>query len=294
MKFFDWLERNRLVVVLSIVIVFLVYRQANPRTFNPKTLEEYDASYSTAEMEYAGQEVARMGVGSMPISDVAPSESLDRMVIRESSLSLQVQNVEESVTDIERVAEESGGFMVNSSINTPYEGATGYITIRVPESSRLMVLEKLKDMAVKVVSENVYGTDVTDQYEDIGEKLSVLQETKAKFEAILDRADDVNEILKVQQQILAVQNQIDALKGRQEYLEKTASLSLVTVSLSTDEFALPYAPDEAWRPQVVFKTAVRSLVRSVRGLADLFIWIVVYGVVLVPVIWLVRKYIVKR
>ncbi len=69
-------------------------------------------------------------------------------------------------------------------------------------------------------------------------------------------------------------------------------MAKVTIYLSTDEMALPYAPSNAWRPAVIFKLAVRSLIGSLRSLASVLIWIVVYSVIWLPIliaILLLRK-----
>jgi hypothetical protein len=66
-------------------------------------------------------------------------------------------------------------------------------------------------------------------------------------------------------------------------LEKTAKLAKITLYLSTDEYVLPYAPTTPFRPEVIFKQAVRSLVGTLRGLVRLGIWLGVYSVIIVPV-----------
>lgn len=287
-KIWAWTRENKISVVLTVILVWVLLRGRVVQS----DLVVQDAGFGISG-DMAGRSATLESIPSEsmilpPVDEVPPSTGEDRLVVRESSLSLQVDDVAGSIAMIESVAVENGGFMVNSNISSPYEGATGYITIRVPSDKRGDVLNLLRDSAVKVVSESTFGSDVTDQYEDIGEKLRILEETKAKFEEILDQATQVNDILNVQQRIISVQAQIDSLRGRQEYLEKTAELSLITVNLSTDEFALPYAPDEVWRPQVVFKLAVRSLVRTFRRAADLLIWLVVYGALLVPLYYIGR------
>jgi hypothetical protein len=80
--------------------------------------------------------------------------------------------------------------------------------------------------------------------------------------------------------------------GQQKYLEKTAALAKVTVYVSTDEYSLPYSPAEPWRPDAVFKTAVRTLVVVLRALGSAAIWIVVFAVIWVPVgagVWWFRR-----
>lgn len=89
-----------------------------------------------------------------------------------------------------------------------------------------------------------------------------------------------------------MQYQIDALIGQKEAIEKNVELTKITLYLSTDELSLPYTPDDKFRPNVVFKLAVRSLVKSLIGVGKGLIWIGVYGVIWLPilvVILLVRK-----
>jgi hypothetical protein len=119
-----------------------------------------------------------------------------------------------------------------------------------------------------------------------------MEKTKAKIQAIMDQATRVSDLIDIQNQLNNVQRQIDNYKGQQKYLEQTAKLTRITVNLSTDELALPYTPDKAWRPEAVFKAAVRSLVGLLRSVAGGLIWIAVFApalAVLVAVAWVIRR-----
>jgi hypothetical protein len=83
------------------------------------------------------------------------------------------------------------------------------------------------------------------------------------------------------------------VKGQQKYLEESAKMVRITAFLSTDELALPYAPEDAWRPQAIFRQAVRSLIQLGRGFASLGIWAVVFAPVWLPTLLLLR-YLGKR
>src|SRR3989338_10482440 len=158
------------------------------------------------------------------------------------------------------------------------------ITVRIPASKLDTTLNFLRGLSIKVVWENVYGEDVTDQYEDINAKLATLNKTKARIEALFDQAVEVSDLLGIQQEIINIESQIDSQKGRQNYLEKNAQLARISINLSTDEFSLPYAPSETWRPEAIFKQAVRSLVAQVRKVGTAFIWLAVYSVIWIPVL----------
>ena len=113
----------------------------------------------------------------------------------------------------------------------------------------------------------------------------------------VESAKEITDITNLTREIISMQNQIDSLKGQQDALTKKAQMAKLTIYLSTDEIALPYAPSETFRPNVIFKLAVRSLVGFLRGLAKMTIWLGVYSVVWIPAIVVytfVRKWFKKR
>lgn len=229
----------------------------------------------------------------MPFRQEAPpTDTTDRLVVRDTFLSLQVKDVGVVINRIETISREKGGFLVDSSLSKPEGAASGSITVRVPENRRQEAMDEFRGLAVKTVSERVMGTDVTDQFVDNEARLAVLNMTKAKFEDILGKAEKVQDLLTVQRELINLQEQIDSLVGQQKYLEQTAKLTKITVYLSTDDLALPYTPDSSWRPAVVFKQAVRSLMVALRRGGGLVIWLGVYSVVWVPIVgvgWMMKK-----
>jgi len=288
----EWVKKNKLTSVLIFVVLYFLFGQRllstflGTRTLNLKTTGS--VSTDSYEMLPAAGGLNITGTRStFSQPEVAPSESADRLVVTETSLSLVVKTVRDSVNQVIRKAEELGGFMVNSSLTQPEEAPYAKVVVRVPADKLQEALNYYRDLAVKVSSENITGRDVTDQYEDIEAKIATLEKVKAKFESTLEIATEVQDILQVQRELISVQTQIDNLKGRADYLEKTAKLAKITLHLSTDEWSLPYTPSKPFRPGVIFKQAVRSLVLTARGIAEKAIWIFVYGVIWGPVLLLV-------
>ncbi len=265
---------------MGVIIIVLLKKEASSLT----GLRSQNMGVSDISMSYAPKGIAMpSGIGR----ELAPVASDQRMVIQNTNMSMLVKDVPESVKGIEKIATELGGFMVDKSLTKPEGAASGHITFRVPTEKRESALDKIRLLGVRVVSENVYGDDVTDQYVDTATRIANLERVKAQMETILGQAVRVQDLMEVQIQINNIQEQIDSLKGQQKYLEQTAKLTRISVSLSTDELALPYAPDTAWRPAVVFKTAVRSMVGALRSVADMVIWMVVYLPVILIVLGLI-------
>lgn len=287
MKIFDSLAKNKLSVFLFLLLILFVVREFGGR-FSPVMMGQSSVSrfgVASSKMMAEDSAVGYGGVAEMmpsvmpvpPMDSFAPSASTNRLVVTDTSMSLVVNNVSEVIGKIEAESARFGGFLVDSSLNVPEGASSGHITVRVPSEKRLDALEAFRKMGVRVVSENVNGRDVTDEFEDVEARLAVLNKTKTKFEQILDSASEVQDLLSVQRELTNLQGQIDSLKGRALYLEQSAKLSRISVYLSTDELALPYSPDQVWRPQVVFKTAVRSLVGTLRQGLNGLIWMAVYS-----------------
>ncbi|OGK10226.1 hypothetical protein A2767_02130 [Candidatus Roizmanbacteria bacterium RIFCSPHIGHO2_01_FULL_35_10] len=298
-RFFNWIKNNKLTFVLLIVVAYFIYNKYSPQRPIP-----YDASMSFQQsegvMNPSIRSMGKVGIGGYggivpPAYEAAPAPDVaNRLVVSESYLSILVKNVIETQKQIIQTAENLGGYMVNSNLSNPQDAPTATLTVRVPEKRLNEALQLYRDLSVKVVSENLTGQDVTDQFVDNEARLKTLEDTKAKFQEIFDQATRIEDILNVQQQIINLQSQIDSVKGQQNYLEKNAQMAKLTVYLSTDEFALPYAPSESWRPEVIFKQAVRSLVSHVRKLGTALIWLAVYSTIVVPALLLIRYFIKKR
>jgi hypothetical protein len=296
----DWILRNKTLII--VVLLFLAYEISkglfgvNTRSFksmNPIATERDMA----VDLPMAGGGMS--GVSSSitlpypPARDYAPQANVkDRLVIQESNMSLLVKDVVDTRNKILSHTESQGGYMINASTSNPMDAPTSVISIRIPAAGLQATLDYFHSLSVKVVSENLVGRDVTDQYVDIEARITQIQKTKTRLEAILNDATQISDITNLTQQILGYQSQIDSLIGQQQSLEKNAELAKLTIYLSTDEIALPYAPSETFRPNVIFKLAVRSLVSTLRGIAEDVIWLAVYSVIWIPL--LVIFLLVKR
>lgn len=287
MSVIDLVKNNKLMVLLVLAVVYLLARPLA----GPVGLKR---SFEDVGLPVVGGRISESEMMVVPPREreIAPSDSADRLVITETSLSEVVDDVAGAIDKIQDKAEQLGGFLVSSRLTKPEEAASGSIIVRVPEERLSEALDSFRAVGLRVVDEQVNGRDVTDRYEDLEARLSTLEKTKVKFEEIFDKAVRVEDILRIQRELVSLQSQIDNVKGQQQYLEKSAKLAKVTVYLSTDEFSLPYSPAEPWRPEAVFKLAVRSLVSSLRGVGTGLIWVVVYSPVWLTVLvafWLVKK-----
>lgn len=292
----SWIKSHKLICLLFVIIFYLLTKDSLFISRSSPVSRSYTGAdtVSLGAMKNSSLPVSQESSGMMNEAASAPVANVkDRLVIKDSYLSLQVSKVVDVQKKIIQKAEEIGGYMVNSSVTNPSDVASATVIVRIPAKQLDSALEYYRSLSIKVVSENLQGQDVTDQYVDLETQLATYEKTKAKFEEIFDKATVIQDILEIQREIINVQASIDSIKGQQDYLVKNAAMAKITVYLSTDELALPYAPSGVWRPEVIFKQAVRSLAGVFLGLGTLLIWIAVFGVLWVPAL-LIFLYIRKR
>ena len=210
----------------------------------------------------------------------------DRLVIKTGTITIVVKSVEESVTTVTSLATSSGGFVVSSRSGTENEKLVATITIKVPADKFEATMETLRKMALEPPTESINGQDVTEEYADIGAQLRNLQATEKQLLNLLDRAQTVDDTLKVYNQLTNIRGQIERLQGRMQFLERSAALSTITVSLRPQvEKPIVKTGREAWQPGATFTEAARALVSALQVLGDLGIWAVVFSpVCLIPII----------
>ena len=252
---------------------------------------------SQVEKSTSAMMPAPRAVPSAPASDGEPYDTstasgdstIDRKIVRTGSISIQVNDINKSLADIAAIATQFNGYVVSSSQRADDEkSASGQISIRVPADKYDEALQKLRTLAVKVVYENSNSQDVTEQYMDLKAQLSNYQATEAQYLELLKKAENVKDVLEVQKELSNVRGNIERVKGRILYLERTSDTSLIQVSLSK----VKPIGESTWDVGGIFKGAVDGLIAFCKVLLALLVWLLVFSpvwIIILVIIWLVRR-----
>ena len=277
----SWVKSNKLAALIILILSVLYISSLSPSGIEPLT-GGFDGVGGAPEFD--GKVVSDVGEGGT---------GSDRVVIEESALSLVVNDVSKTADAVVKYAEDGGGFLVSSEILSPEESPVATVVVRVPSKKLRTAVEYYRTLSVKVASENIVGVDVTEEFKDLDARIKTLEKTIDQFEAIKAQATKISDLVSITREIITIREEIDVLKGQKKFIAESAAFSRITVSLATDEFALPYQPPEGFRPGVIFKQAVRSLLSGVYSIAGGLIWVGVYAVVAVPILAL-AWYLLKR
>lgn len=222
-------------------------------------------------------------LGAMPAAAPAPMDATGNgsgagetgpRIIRNGNLTLRVQDAQTALDQAKAIAAGKGGFVQSSSISDPGNGPrTGYVTIRVPVVSFDAAIGELKKIAAVVLEESTNASDVTMQYTDLESNLRNARAEEQSYLDLLKRSGSMNDTLSVTRALADVRGRIEQLEGQKRYMESQTDDATIFATLT--EEARIEAPTRTWKPLEVIRQALSDLIRSLQGLVDVLIRLVV-------------------
>ena len=277
-------------IILSLLGTLLITSCGVLRSGVPEPQTPYDANIAVEEVVErelampvsAPAPEAGMGFADTSVTNISYDESYveERLVIKNANLSIVVSQPGEMLDQIGRLAEEMDGFIVTSNLyqthlDSGLEVPRANITIRVPSDKLNDALAEIKDNAGRVLSENVSGQDVTQEYTDLQSQLRNKEFAEAQLQEIMASAYKTEDVLAVYNQLTWLREEIEVIKGRIQYFEQSAALSAITVDILADAAVQPLTIG-GWQPVGVAKDAVQTLINTLKFLANAAIWSLLY------------------
>jgi len=288
-----------ILLFIGAVVLSLAYRSAGVGT------ESYDRDKSYAptssESLFEADDLAMeapvsavdKSLGSDPNSSTTTVDISEKKIIRTGELDLTVESVDQVVSDLTSMAERAQGFIQSAYV---YEGSSGTkkgtVVIKVPVAKFGDIFQEVKDLAQVVVSEQVAGQDVTEEYVDLQARLKNAKAEEAQYLEIMKKATEVEDMLNVSSYLSDVREKIERFQGQLDYLENLTDMSTITVELA-EEIKIIGGPVQQWKPYQTLKKASKTLLIAWQKTVDRFIWIIIFLVGLIApigiIIWLIVR-----
>jgi hypothetical protein len=266
-------KKGLLALIMSVFLLLSACASAaSPEAMLAADVDNFASGSPGFEEEAVFEEGAESNSGGFSGSQAA----VERIVIRNADMTVVVLDPATSSDTIAAMAEDFGGFVVSANV---YQASAGEsitttqasITIRVPSERLEEALERIASDAVEVRNESVSGEDVTQQYTDLGSRLTNLEAAEVQLREIMASAFETDDVLRVFDDLTRVREEIELIKGQRQYFEEAARLSRISVQLIPDALAQPLQFG-GWQPEGTAKSAVEALVTALQFIADAAIW----------------------
>jgi Domain of unknown function (DUF4349) len=198
----------------------------------------------------SGAESADSGGGGSAAAPAVPGEAVDadtdRQVVTTATASLAVEDPSEGAQRVSELVESVGGRVdertERAGAAEDGEGAAADLVVRVPadELTELLAdLERLGD----VENVSVSRSDVTATAVDLDARISALQTSVARLQALMDDAATTAALLSAEKSLSARQQELESLQSQRALLADQVELSTLTVHLRPFGVAPAGGPD---------------------------------------------------
>lgn len=238
------------------------------RTDAPKT--------SSNEVKREADAVALGAVGEREISTApAPPDAeqwsrpyvLDPatpLIVRTGQASIEVDSLESAMSELRRAVQRAGGFVADASLQSgrnQLRQAT--LELKVPSTRFDELTEGLRPIG-RLEFVNVGAEDVSEEFVDLSARAANGHRLEERLvELLRTRTGKLQDVLTVERELARVREEIERMEGRLRYLQNSAQLSTLSVSLHEP---VPIVASHGPGPIVeAFRAAWRNFVGVLAG-----------------------------
>lgn len=201
----------------------------------------------SADSLYGADGKADYSNGSMPENDMKEEHNSaadkgdaviaeDRKIIKTVNQSLQTEDFEAALDNINSLISELGGYVVTSGMN----GASYYnkdmlrsanLTVRIPADKLSSFVSGAESGAV-VTSYRENAEDVSSAYIDVESKIAVYEAEETALLEMLEKSENVTTMLEIRTRLNEVQSTLASLKAQKNRFDTLVAYSTVYLNVN--------------------------------------------------------------
>lgn len=170
--------------------------------------------------------------GGISLQGTVPGQNpdWDKKIIKTAFLKLEVKDFKLYNDIVHRSAKQYGGYIANEEQNQADGKIESSISIKVPVEQFESIMSQLPSGAEKVVEKKITTEDVTGEVVDTKSRLRAKEQMRLKYLEFLKQAKNMEDVLKVQEEINEIQEEMESASGRINYLSHQSAYSTVNLT----------------------------------------------------------------
>lgn len=252
-----------------------------------------DRRPQTLEVEAADEALVE---STASLVDVPPTAQVEvPKVIKTANYRIQVDNLDSSVVSLEKILARYRGMMADMNQVSTVRELTNTMVIRVPADQFDALLSEIGKEAIYTSYKRVSTQDVSEEFMDIEIRLKTKKEVRDRYIDILkNKAKTVDDVLKAEEQIRVIQEEIEAKEGRLQWLKNRVAFSTINLEMYQ---VIPFTAEPESMGKKTFMFKVREglgngwemLTLVLLALVNIWPFVVVIGLIYWRRQWIARK-----
>ena len=229
-------------------------------------------------------------------SGVAEASVTKSYTILNSSMTLEVADVEQAAEAIRLSAEQLGGYIATLNFyDLTQERRMGWISLRVPSEGYSQMMLLLTELG-KVRNKEESSRDVTMEYIDLEARIGNMQAQEERIRELLGKANTIEEILQIESELTRIRGNLESMLGEFKYLRDRVDYSTISINLEErDPRTYGVAGVGSFGDRLAERLSINTnkLFSGITGAVISFIGalpILIPLIILVLIIWRIWKY----
>ncbi|WP_294322274.1 DUF4349 domain-containing protein [uncultured Chryseobacterium sp.] len=206
---------------LSLCCLALIHCKKNePQSLNANLVDVLQEDKVDASIKFPSEKT---------ISEKATS--ISKKIIKNGDMKIQVADINKAQSQINTFLKNNKAYIQKERFQNNDLDENLDLTIRVPHQNFDALINLFSTGVGSVLSKNVSSDDVTEEYTDVSIKLANKKIYLEKYREMLKSAKTTKDMLEIQENIRALEDEIDVSEGRLRFIDDRVNYSTLNLSL---------------------------------------------------------------
>ncbi|MCL1873081.1 MAG: DUF4349 domain-containing protein [Clostridiales bacterium] len=252
-----------------------------------KSDSEYSYSYARGgDMSDIELQMVSGEVGAGSASQSPELAAPEKKIIRNGDVFGTAEDAPSAYQSIIGWVRANGGYEFNKDQQQNSAGVRISAQLKIPPAKLDALLEVIKD-TIEVSRVTTSGQDITDQYYDTDTRLTSMRKSLDQYYLIMEKAEKIEDILRVQNEINNLTTSMEALEGRLQLWDRQVSEASINLEISDNNREITGRSAAITPMAQVWNDSWSALSSFLRGLARIGVALVPWLVIIVPIILLI-------
>ncbi|MFP9097438.1 DUF4349 domain-containing protein [Flavobacterium sp. RHBU_24] len=152
-----------------------------------------------------------------------------QQIIKNADLRFETKSLDTTAATITAALKKYNGLLQNDSQSKEYNELSRTMTLRLPSGNFEGFVAAISKGVSYFEKRDITAEDVTEEYIDVEARMKAKKVLEERYYDMLRKATKVDDMLKIEQEISAIRQEIDAAEGRLRYIRSRVSMSTVTI-----------------------------------------------------------------
>jgi len=160
----------------------------------------------------------------------ATTKIVEQKLIKNGDISFEVKSIKDTKVFLQKVIAKHKGYISNERIEDYRANPTEILTVRIPNSNFDDIINEIGLQVGEFDSKRINIDDVTAEFVDIEARLKNKKQLEGKYQELLAKANNMEDILKIEKEISLIREDIESTEGRLRYLSNQVGYSTLIIT----------------------------------------------------------------